>query len=260
MNRLVIIFLWLGTITASAQSKIVSIETEAEIVNAAVDRAGDFYIILKTGELQKFDKDGNKIGSFKNKEVPAIFDPTNALRLLLYNHHRQNYTWLSPDLGEQPFQALDPSVAIEPALLCPSGDLNLWVLDQSDMSLRRFNPKDLKILSEFSIRNEFPDKPSFSLMREYQNFLFLLDPATGIHIYNALGKPIKKIEVKGLATFNFLGEELYYLVDGKIKFVDLFTAETRETTLDSPSKFVLLTDERMMRVYPGRVVIVDYQP
>lgn len=246
---------------ALAQSKpIATIQTAAEIVNAAVDRAGDFYIILKTGELQKFDKDGKQIGTFANKSVPTIFDPTNALRLLLFNHDQQNYTWLSPDLGEHPFQKIDATVAIAPALLCPSGDLNLWVLDQPDLSLKRFSPTTKKILSEFSIRNQFNEKTLFIAMREYQNFLFLLDPETGIHIYNYLGKRLKKIEVKGLTTFNFLGEELYYLHDNKITFIDLFTAETREIKLEQPAQFVLLTDERFVSLSRNQVVISAYRP
>lgn len=261
MKSVVLFFLSCAWSAALAQSKpVAAFQADSEIVNAAVDRAGDFYLILKTGELQKFDKDGKKIGAFNNKSIPTIFDPTNALRLLLYNHDQQNYTWLSPNLGENPFQNIDASVAITPALLCPSGDLNLWVLDQADLSLKRFSPTSNKILSEFNIRNQFNEKTSFVAMREYQNFLFLLDPETGIYIYNYLGKCLKAIKVKGLLTFNFLGEELYYLQDDTITFMDLFTAETRQIKTEQPAKFVLLTDERFVSITQNQVVITGYRP
>ena len=95
---------------------------------------------------------------------------------------------------------------------------------------------------------------------QYQNFLFLLDPTTGIFVYNSLGKQIRKIPSAGLGHFNFLGEELYYKEEGKLKFLDLFTAETREMNLPTPTDFVLLTDERMIVATKDQVVIFEFTP
>src|SRR6476620_4962274 len=77
---------------------------------------------------------------------------------------------------------------------------------------------------------------------------------------NSLGRLIRKVQAVGLNNFNFLGEELYYVENAKIKFLDLFTAESRELPLPEPAQFVLLTDERMILTTSNRVEIFEFIP
>jgi len=255
---------WLILILAPCVShgqskKIASIKTSSEVVFAAIDRAGDFYVMLKSGDIQKYDKNGVLLGSYSHEGTPTLFDPSNAIRLLIYYKKGQQFSWLSPDLSVNPFQNVDPSLVIDPSLICPSGDQNMWMLDNADLSLKRVSLRDSRVLSEFSISDQFKEN-RFTLMREYQNFLFLLDPKTGITVYNSLGRLMRKIPTIGLINFNFLGEELYYTENAKIKFLDLFTAETRELTLPQPAQFVLLTDERMILSTTNLVEVFEFIP
>jgi hypothetical protein len=239
--------------------KIASFKTSSEVTYAAIDRAGDFYIVLKSGEIHKYDKNGVSLGFYSHEGEPTLFDPSNAIRLLVYYKKDQQFSWLSPDLSVNPFQPVDASLAIDPSLICPSGDQNLWILDNADLSLKKVNLRDSRLLSEFSVTDQFKEN-RFTLMREYQNFLFLLDPKTGIMVYNSLGRLMRKVQTIGLANFNFLGEELYYTENAKIKFLDLFTAEARELPLPEPARFVLLTDERMILTTSNRVEIFEFIP
>ncbi len=239
--------------------KIASFKTSSEVAYAAIDRAGDFYVVLQSGEILKYDKNGINLGTYVHEGTPTLFDPANAIRLLVYYKKTQEFTWLSPDLSINPSQTIDSSIAIEVALICPSGDQNIWVLDDADLGLKKVSLKDSRVLTEFSINDQFKEN-EFTLMREYQNFLFLLDPKTGITVYNSFGKQIRKIQETGLTYFNFLGEELYYKKDNQLKFLDLFTAETREIAIPAPSDFVLLTDERMILVNKNQVNIFEFLP
>ncbi len=260
MKSIGTLVLMLVSVFCFGQSKrITSIKTSSEVVYTAVDRAGDFYIVLKSGDIQKYDKNGASLGSYSHEGIPTIFDPSNAIRLLVYYKKGQQYTWLSPDLSVNAFQSLDASLAIDASMMCPSGDQNVWVLDNADLSLKKINLNESRVLSEFMISNQFKEN-DFTLMREYQNFLFLLDPLTGIFAYNSLGNSIHRIQTSGLTTFNFLGEELYYSENGKIKFLDLFTMETRELNLPQPAQFVLLTDERMVLSTQYQVDIFEFMP
>ena len=67
------------------------------------------------------------------------------------------------------------------------------------------------------------DAEAFTAMREYQNYVFLLDPSRGIFIFNSLGRHIKTLDVPGVQSFNFLGEDLYYLRNDSLEFFNLFT-------------------------------------
>jgi hypothetical protein len=244
----------------SQSKKIKSFTADDEIISVSVDRAGDFYLVLKNGAIQKFDKDGEKISAFTDSKTPTSFDPTNAIRLLTYYKAEQKYTWLSPTLENPGFQLVEPSWAIEPVYLCPAGDLNLWILDAADESLKKINLSQSQVLYEFRISKELSSAKIKSI-REYQNFVFILDEEKGIYIYNSIGKLIRKIEAKGILWFNFLGEELYYGVDKKIEFLDLYSVEKRNMPLPDSLKFILFTDERMLKVTEKKQVeILEYKP
>lgn len=239
--------------------KITSFKTTSEVVSAAIDRAGDFYVVLRSGDIQKYDKNGTILGSYQHEGLPTLFDPSNAIRLLIYYKKGQQFSWLSPDLSVNPFQVIDPSLVIDASLICPSGDQNMWMLDNADLSLKKVSLSDSRVLNEFSITDQFKEN-RFTSMREYQNFLFLLDPKTGIVVYNSLGRLMRKIPIIGLTHFNFLGEELYYAENAKVKFLDLFTAETRELSLPQPAQFILLTDERMILTTTNQVEVFEFTP
>jgi hypothetical protein len=97
-------------------------------------------------------------------------------------------------------------------------------------------------------------------MREYQNFVFLLNPHKGIFVFNSLGKHIKTIEVRGLRNFHFLGEELYYSKNGTLRFFNLFNAQTREVPLGELKGEVIITDQRMFVVRNTAIDIYEYKP
>ena len=44
--------------------KVSSFKTSSEVIYTAVDRAGDFYVVLQSGEIQKYDKNGVVLGSY----------------------------------------------------------------------------------------------------------------------------------------------------------------------------------------------------
>jgi hypothetical protein len=156
---------------------------------------------------------------------------------------------MNPSLEATKSQTIDPSFAVDPWLVCSSGDHNLWILDAADVSLKKANVH----AGSLEVDNKIPDTliqkaADITFMREYQNFLFLLHQTKGILIFNTMGRWIKTIECPQLQYFNFLGEELYYPEGNRLKFLNLFTAETRETSLNQPGDLVLLTDERMYTI------------
>ena len=259
--HLFIVVLLFPLLALSQSKKIKSFKADNDVTATAVDRAGDFYLVLKTGEIQKYDKDGVKIAAFKGTPNLTSFDPTNAIRLLTFYLADSNFTWLSPSLENPGFQKLDDSWAINPVLMCPSGDHHLWVLDAADWSLKKVNPSTSQVITDFTIAKQIPN-PEIAKMREYLSFIFLLDVERGFFIFNAMGRLIHKIEAKDISSFNFLGEELYYQKDSTIHFFNLYTAEQRSIQL--PPKdyhWVIFTDERMFTVQEeNEVEIFEYKP
>jgi len=243
-----------------AQEKKITFETPAEIQWAGVDRPGDLFLILKTGEVLKYDKEGKKIGSHTFKTAPTLFDPMDGVQSFYYMADGDHYGNITSDMSEVTQYPLDPSFAISPWLVCPSLH-ELWMMDSSDFSIKKTKLKSTSISLESTVIH-LPSKniKDYIYMREYQNYLFLLDKNVGIHVYSGLGKFIKTFEQRDLAYFNFLGEEIYFMKGRQLIFIDLFSDETRTLAIPISCKFALLNDDRLYSVEANRVTITDFKP
>ena len=243
------------------EKKIKTLTLSDTIAYGAVDRAADFYAITINGQIQRFDKDGKLSVLYKSEETPTLFDPRDGARLFAYFRTDQRYLYFSPSFNVTGSFQIDPAFAIQPWLICPSGDHKLWMLDQADNSLKKINVRDSLVEIEVRVDSTvIGPAQTFSVMREYQNFVFLLSPTKGLSIFNSLGRHLRNIDAAGIGCFNFLGEELYYLHEGKVKFFNLFTTETREMPLPSGYSEVLLTDERIILFTPVTIDIFGFRP
>lgn len=260
MKILALLF-FLVAINSAAQEKLRTVAVSDTILFPAIDRTGDFYVVTKAGQVQRFNPDGKLTLLYKAAVPPTLFDPRDGARLFAYYRNDQHYEYLSPSFVTTASYQIDPSLAIEPWLICPSGDHKLWILDQADHSLKKINVRAAEVEVEVLVDSTLVGSAdSFTVMREYQNFVFLLNPSKGIYIFNGLGNHIRTLESQGIETFNFLGEELYYLRTGEIEFFNLFTAESRRLPVDSHYDGALVTDERLILFTPETIDIFLFRP
>jgi hypothetical protein len=230
-----------------APEKIKSLTLNDTILYAAIDRPGDFYAITRNGQIQRFNKDGKLTLLYKGDKAPTLFDPRDGSRLFAYYRDDQHYEFLNPSFESTAAFKIDSAFAIQPWLICPSGEYKLWILDKADQSLKKIDVRALEVEVEVVVDSTLiRNAASFTSMREYQGFVFLLHPGKGIFIFNGLGKHIRTIDASGVGSFNFLGEELYFLRGDRLQFFNLFTAETRVMEITSGYTTALLTDERMI--------------
>src|SRR3954471_19000486 len=166
--------------TAEGQAGKVSFQTSAEIVWAGVDRPGDLFLVLKTGEVFKYDKEGKKVGVHGFQMPPTLVDPLDGVQSFYFEETATNYGNLSADLSSASKHAVDPAFAIRPWLVCPSLH-ELWILDSADFSIKKTKMKSAAISLE-SVLIHLPSKQikDYVYMREYQNYLFLLDRNAGV--------------------------------------------------------------------------------
>lgn len=262
MKPFISIFLvFVLTHSGEAQEILKTLTLSDTILFSAVDRPGDFYAITKGGQIQRFDKDGKLSVLYKTPHAPTLFDPRDGARLFAYYRHDQHYEFLNPSFEATGSYKIDPSFAIQPWLMCPSGDHKLWLLDKADHSLKKINVRESEVELEVIVDSTLiEDTEAFKTMREYQTFVFLLDPLKGIFIFNNLGRHIRTIDVQGVENFNFLGEELYFLKDDNLEFFNLFTTEKRQLKIRPGATDALLTDERMILMTPLRIDIFAFRP
>ncbi len=255
-----IIFLIVASISVLfAQEKpIKTIPLKTPVQAAYVDRPGDLYVQFNNGVIQKFDISGQRIGEYKPSDKLTTFDPRDGARAFTYCNDSQWFSYAF--FGSHQKIKLKEEFAIKPALVCSSGDKNIWVLDQADYSLKKVNIIQSTVEAEVFLPEQLQGTPvAHIFMREYQGFLFLLNPSTGIYIFNGTGLLLKEIEAIGVSYFNFLGEELYYKHGDHLVFLDLFDAKTRKMAIDPGVKYQLMTDVRTYKVFADRIEITANQ-
>lgn len=254
--RSVIIFL-ISITVCFGQKKVASIETGSTIVYAAIDRPGDLYVIKDDGEALKFDKNGKQIGKIKFKSVPTIFDPRDGTRAFAYYRESQTLESIAPDLSSSDSSPLHPEFAVSAWLVCPSKN-EFWIVDSADFTVKKTKDRGVAIAYEKNFTSAH-EVTKFTFMREYLNFLFMLDD-DGIYVLNNLGKSIMMLDAKGALYFNFLGEELYFPSGDQLLFVDLYNKQMRTMQLPRRAKFTLLTDDRMIQVQDKSVEFFEFVP
>lgn len=265
MTRFVFLLLVVSLpILAQAQfTEHIKLQVPNPVIYATVDRPGELYLVDTKGTIQKIDAEGKPQSSYTPVQplAPTVLDARDGARIFSYYRSREEYIYFSPSMADDVgWQKIDPAFAISPYLVCPSGDAGLIILDSADWSLKKVNLKTSTVSVDESISSRLIKGSGIIAMREYQNFIFLLDAAQGILVFNGIGKWIRTIPVTNIRWINFLGEELYYQNGQSLVLVDLFTLATRQLPLPTPADYSLLTDERLYLVQNNGIIIYDYKP
>jgi len=248
-----------GAVFGQQAKKIKTVEVSDTIVAAAIDRPGDLYITTRSGHSQRFDKDGKLLNLYRKEPAPTSFDPRDGARLFAFYRPTASYELFNTGFDVVGAYKIDSAFSLEPWLACTSGDYGLWVLDAQDWNLKKVNVPTGIVPVEVPLPATIGrHKTDFIAMREYQGFVFILHKKEGIHIFSSMGKHLRTLHASGLTYFNFIGEELYYLQGNKLKFFDLFNADSRELTLPAPASIALLTDERLFLI--NYTAITIYKP
>lgn len=254
-TKLLILFLLVSPLLVIGQKRVTAIDIK-DVASAYVDRPGDLYILHTDNKVSKFDTLGMPVADMGFEKTPTVFEPRDGARLFIYFADVKQGAFFSEGTSQGFF--IYDYFAMEPVFATSCGDNQVWIVDKGDWSIKKLDPKAGKIVAEATIdRAQFQDEPKIMAVREYQNFLFVLDKNMGIIVFNAIGKQIKKIEGEDIPYFNFLGEELYYRKGDKLIFYDLFDGSTREENIDSTCLYTLLTDARKYVVYKDRIDVFE---
>jgi hypothetical protein len=260
-SLLIIIFSLILIPEGRSQNQLTKLKewSAGEIVNVSVDRMGNFFLFSIKGGIKKYDSDGKVMASLP-KRKPTLLEPWYHPSIFLYDRPSQKYFSYGRFFEDVKEYKLAPELAIEPYLVCPTHDNRLWILDKADYSLKKVNPLNHEVINEFTL-DVGTSTPEFTYLREYQNLIFLQEKNSGIWIINTLGKIITKIEINKPGNFGFFGQELYYLENNIIHFVDLLTEARHELPVHGDLKFAIVTDERILTVSAkNKIMLYNYIP
>jgi hypothetical protein len=263
MRKLILLSFLFIPFIASSQTDLKKVKEwkTKNVTQITEDRLGNFFLVLKDGKIKKYDPNGKVLATGSEKMLTLI-EPWYQPSIFMYVRNKQKYIVTGRNFENRQEFEIEPALAIEPYLVCPTHDNKLWILDHADLSLKKVNRYTNEVIHEFQIDSTIlSSNNDFIYLREYLNLIFLLDKNSGILILNHLGNVIDKIEIPQLKGFYFYGEDLYYLHENKLKFINILNEKQREVQLPINTQQAILTDERIITLDSnGKATLYTYSP
>ncbi len=179
------------------------------------DNLGNIYIV-KEDELMKYLSNGKMFARYSNLRLGAIssVDATNPLKIVLYYKDFQQILFLDNQLSlNSDVVSLEKLGYEQTDLVCASANNSFWIYNKQNNELNRFNESSKKITSTGNLKQVLRSDIAPDYMMEYNGYLYLNSPETGIYVFDIFGAFSRIISIKNLTQFQVNENIIYYQKD-----------------------------------------------
>lgn len=235
MKYLFIFLLSFYSITAASQNfrlvQSVDIETPTEV---SIDRAGNIYYSTFNGDIIRYDPllKTKMIFSPDNPAITTILEAWQGLRIFTFHRDLQSYRLINRNLSLHEDYSFPQDKIGFVEMATPSFDNNLWLIDQTDLSLIKYHITLSSISSRIPL-NQLLDPNNYEIFfcKEYQNRLFISTKNYGILILDNFGNYLKKYQFPEISSFNFWRDIMYFIDENKLIKLHLYRDEVTSSQL-----------------------------
>lgn len=227
---------------------------------ASQDSYGNLYISDKKGNINKYDSTGKFLLNYSPQKLGnvTLIEAANTIKIFVFYRDFQEYVMLERFLGPMPNSSLNQDEVGFARQATLSSDYNVWLIDETDFSLKRYDRQFNKVLNKTSLDLLLDARDyDITFLREYQSNLFICDRLSGILVFDSFGSYKKKIPFKGIDFFAFHEDELYYLQNDTLRFFHLYLFSTHQIALPKGNKYssVFVHNKRIFAVKPEGIDI-----
>jgi hypothetical protein len=230
----------------------ITIKTKPDYINA--DNLGNIYAI-KEDELVKYLPTGKFFARYSNLKLGNItsVDVTNPLKLVLYYRDFQQIVFLDNQLSlNSEAVSLEQLGYEQTDLVCAGANNSFWIYNKQNNELIRFNENSKKIAFTGNLKQVLRTNLSPNYMVEYNGFLFLNCPESGVYVFDIFGAFSKVISIKGIKQFQVNEDVIYYKKDSSLCSYDYKLFEEACKTFPGSAKAIELK-------YNNRYVYIAYK-
>ncbi len=247
--------------TSGAQGVKIKTLSFDKLYFTGINPAGELYVVAD-GKVIRYDKNGQVLQSivFTKAHQLTQFDVWHLTQVVFYDRANQQILMYNPELELRQSFTIDSVFAIEPQWVAAAFDQqHFWIYDHADGSIKKVNYKTQEVVVDerieaFNIQNE-----KLLNIREYQRFLFV-HTTQGLHIFSAMGRYIRKVELKPGQSFDFFGEDLTITRGDQLDMMSLFNNDLRTKSTFKAFDKVFLTDDRLFGVKGNSFEIFEFNP
>lgn len=244
-----------SNIHAQNLTKITAIQSKTLITAISGDKYGNFYIGDSQGNIAQYDSTGKQKLIYSPPQIAAVsrVEAIQSVRIFVFYKDLQRYTILNRFLQVIESYDVNADLIGFASVVAPASDNTIWVFDNQDFSLKKYNPQTVQITQKIFL-NALPATISAEITQitEYQNKLYLTVKNTNVIVLDILGNYLEDIQVT--QEIGFEADELYYLEENNLIIENIYEAvmgkinlpqsQTWKRAWKQGNKYWLLSDKK----------------
>ena len=242
------------------QDKPEHISIKSKMDYFAIDNIGNIYTI-KEEELVKYLPSGKFFARYSNLKLGNIstVDATNPLKVLLYYRDFQQIVFLDDQLTPNSQSISLEALGYEQTdLVCAGVNNSFWIYNKQNNDLIRFNEQSKKVAFTGNLKQVLRTELNPNYMTEYNGYLFLNCPETGIYVFDIFGAFSKIISIKNIKQFQVNENIIYYKKDSTLCSYDykIFEEACKQIPGSSRSTDIKFRKDKIYSGFKDSVIII----
>ncbi len=188
-----------------------SIPTPAHSLSS--DKLQQFYLINEQNDLIKYNAAGVEVFRYNNNLLGTLgyIDVSNPFHLLLYYPDYATLVSLDRTLNRTGTYSLNDLGVLQTHAVGIASDNNLWVYDELDYRLRKYNRQGQVLVESLDVSSLLPRPIAPISALEKNNQVYLHDPDMGILVFDIFGQLLQTIPLPQVSSFQILDRHLVAL-------------------------------------------------
>ncbi|SIT06368.1 hypothetical protein [Belliella pelovolcani] len=232
------------------------------ITAVSLDNQGFIMMANQEGDIYQYDRFGDFVNNFSPSRQGRIdfLEASWTVNIFTYSIDLQEYRildrFLNP-IAENRVQTKGINLGKAATL----GNNNIiWIYDESDFSLKQFDHRRNQIIQQQPLNLILTNSDlMIQEIKEYQNLVFLRIKDEGISILDNQANLIKILPFNTDQALSFTKQELVYVKNGLIHFMDY--VNTKASTFTIPKEVnnhsILISDKAVIFYNLSEILIYD---
>lgn len=221
---------------ANAQSsyKLIKKKLLKPVTAAAIDKKKHLYIADTEGNITQYDSLGHQLLTYSPEKIGTVTSMTTSqtMRLFIFYRDFQEYVILNRFLDQTSRQKFVQEEVGFVKLATLSSDNNIWIFDDTEVSIKKYSPQLNKVITKTSLDLMFNNQSQeVTSLQEYENLLYLVDQKSGILIFDNLGNFKKKLAYTGVTGLTVFDRKMYIIHNQQLKCINLYNTNSKSSSI-----------------------------
>ncbi len=189
-----------------------------EPVQVSADRYGNIFIADKNGTISKYKNNGDSITAYS----PAIranitlLEAWATLETAVFYQENQELVIFDRFLTFKQSVKIDDTMAGFARLATLAADGNIWIFDEVDFSLKKYNTRTKTVILHTPCDLLFQKKEyNLLFIKELNNLVYLVDKNNGVFLFDNFGNYKKNIYIADAKSIFIANDYIYALQNNK---------------------------------------------